>query len=356
MIYDERADGVSRADTAMHGDDLAEGQPAGSAGASLGRVGTCGLAERPSERSARVAAALGTFAGIRVSYEPQNELVAALDEARMTAIEVRTQRVETGRRLPMPVMQTVAEMGVGKTWAAERLEQRLRPADPDDRRRPVVIATLDNTGNPASVPAAILIALGKSAPSHVKPDAMWRRAKAALVQHGVELVVFDEMNRAARRPTMGPVIAGELMDLLVEGEVAVAFLGTPETQQIFKRAPALKDRLKSPVVMRALDWEANGDKAVFINFLGKMDNALAKASLTDRASGLDDEATAQLLWRVCRGRLRPLCLLLEEAVGIVHREARDLVLDHQALADAVESHSIPNEVIDHNPFLGETGA
>lgn len=125
--------------------------------------------ERPSERSARVADSFGKFSGIRVSYGPQNELIAALDETRMTALKIREQRQLTRRALPMPVMRTIAEMGVGKTWAAEKLEELHRDADPAHWRKPVLIAPLDTSGSQASVPSAILVALGVRAPEHGKP-------------------------------------------------------------------------------------------------------------------------------------------------------------------------------------------
>lgn len=310
--------------------------------------------ERPSERSARVAETFGDFAAIRVSHAPQNELVAAMDEARLAALAIRARRLATGRPLPMPVIRTIAEMGVGKTWAAERLRELVNPTDPDDRRRPVLICTVDTSGAPASIPSSILTALGRRSPDHGKPAVLWRRALIALAEHEVEIVIFDEVNRAARRPTMSPIIAGDLMDFIASGPVAVAFLGTSEADRLFDRAPALKDRLKSPVVMKALDWEAASERTAFISFLDAMDDAIIGHGLMDVRAGLAEEATAKLLWEVCRGRLRPLCMLLEETVAAIHRSRGKRHIDHRALADGVEAISIPNDVIAYNPFLGET--
>lgn len=175
----------------------------------------------------------------------------------------------------------------------------------------------------------------------------------------MEIVIFDEINRAARRPSIGPIIGGDLMQFLVDGDVAVAFLGTADADKLFSRAPALRDRLKSPVVMKALDWEVQAEdgtypeRELFLEFLDNMDRAMAQCGLIERLAGLATDATGKLLWEVCRGRLRPLCLLLEEAVGIVHRAGGELIIDHGVLAEAVENHSIPNEVITYNPFTGE---
>ena len=313
----------------------------------------------PAARSARVADAAADFATIRVSYGPQNLLVGSLDEARLTAVGIRERRIATGKRIPMPVMRTIAELGVGKTWAAEKLVERCAPTDPDDTRRPVLLIELNTSGKQISLPRGILKELGKRG-WNIGTDAelLWVRAIDAMREFGVEIVVFDEINRAARRPSIGPVIGGDIMDLLVVGDVAVAFLGTKEANTVFNRCPPLKDRMKAPVVMKPLDWLVDEDRETFIDFLDKMDAALREKGLTDVPSGLADEAIAKPLWDVCRGRLRPLCLLLEEAVTAIHRDggAGTKVISADVLAQAVEDHSIPAEIVDYNPFTEEKPA
>ena len=326
--------------------------------------------EAPSVRAARAGRATAIFSSIRVAHGPQNALIGAFDGLRMQALEIRELRSATGRRIPMPVIRTIAKLGVGKTIGAEALEAMHRPTDPEDTRRPVLIATLDTTGMQISIPQAILFALGKRNWNHAtKPSIAWERAFKALREHDVQLVIFDEMNRASRRPSLGEVIGGDLMDMLLIGEAAVAFLGTEDANKVFNRVPALKDRLKSPVVMKALDWYERDEKSAFINFLTNMDEAMLAHGIVTRKAGLadyvanskkkagepgdGDKDTAKLLWEVCRGRLRPLCLLLEEAVRLIHYDNERLVITHEVLGQAVENHSIENEVISYNPFKGE---
>lgn len=305
-----------------------------------------------SARSARVADAAGRFATIRVSYGPQNLLVASLDELRMTALSIRENRVSTGRRIPMPAMRTIAELGVGKTWAAEKLVGRCAVTDADDKRRPVLLVELDTSGKQVSLPRGVLRTLSKRGWNIGNdPEVLWTRAIDAMKEFGVEIVIFDEINRAARRPSIGPVIGGDIMDLLVNGDVAVAFLGTEEADKVFDRCPPLKDRMKASAIMKALDWLLD-EKETFITFLSRMDAALAANRLTDGISGIDDERIAKPLWDVSRGRLRPLCLLLEEAVTAIHREGGDgpRILTPDILAQAVEDLSLPAGVVDYNPF------
>jgi Bacterial TniB protein len=326
--------------------------------------------EAPSIRGARAARAIAIFKSIRVSYGPQNALVGGFDLARMQALEIRKRRSVTGQVIPMPVLRTIAELGVGKTIGAQVLEAMHRPADPEDTRRPVLIATLDTTGLQISIPQAILFALGKKNWNYAsKPSVAWDRAYRALREHDVQLVIFDEMNRASRRPSMGEVIGGDLMDMLSIGAAAVAFLGTSDANKVFNRVPALKDRMESPVVMKALDWHERDERAAFIDFLREMDEAMLAHGIVTSKAGLADHViadrkkaekadghekdTANLLWEVCRGRLRPLCLLLEEAVRLIHYDNERLVITHEILAQAVENHSIENEVISYNPFRGE---
>jgi len=321
----------------------------------------------PSARASRVARAAGAFAAIDVDYGPGDELIAALDETRLTALEIRETRVAGGKPLlPMPVIRTLADLGTGKTTAAAKFCRSVMPTDPGDFRRPAIIATLNTSGDQVSVPGAILEALGKPLSPHVRPVDAWRKAHAALLDYEVEIVIFDETNNAARRPSIGGVIGGDLMQMLVIGQVGVAFLGTEDTEALFARAKALDDRMKSPVVMKALDWDAfenvgQGDseqkiypeREIFVEFLAAFDDALAERGLIAAKAGLADDHTAKPLWEVCRGRLRPLWLLLEEAVTSLHRAGGDLVLNHQVLAQAVESHSIPKKIVGYNPFTEE---
>lgn len=348
--------------------------------------------EAPSFANARAAAATAKFIAIRIEHDPQEALISGLDGLRLQAVALRAERAATGEELPMPVACTIAELGVGKTIGAQRLERMHRPTDPDDIRRPVIIATLDTTGQPVSVPQSILIALKKKNPTHAsKPSTAWERAHKALREHDVELVIFDETNRAARRPTMGGVIGGDLMDMVNVGEAAVAFLGTTEAKKVFNRVPALKDRMKSPVVMKPLEWYDDEERSIFVEFLENMDQAMLDRGLVTELAGLGDyvgktldqaypfgerqggdlsghssgdhgdasvdtKDTSKLLWEVCRGRLRPLCLLLEEAVRLIHFDNDGLVVTHDVLAQAVENHSRENEIISYNPFLGENPA
>lgn len=314
--------------------------------------------ERPSERSARVGDVAGEFASIRVSYPPQNQLVAALDEARHTAVAIRERRAATGQRIPMNVMRTIAQIGVGKTWGAEKLRDLCNPTDPDDDSRPVLLVTLDTSGAQVSLPRGILKELGKRGWNHGNDAALlWTRAIAAMREHGVELLIVDEINRVARRPTIGPVIGGDIMDLLVNGDVGVAFMGTEEALKVFNRCQPLKDRMKAPVVMKALDWLIPEERRTFEDFLAKIDMAIVDRGLATAPAGLAEEAIAKPLWQVCRGRLRPLCLLLEEAVTAMHRQCGGpAVLTVEILAQAIEDHSIPNEVVGYNPFTEEMPA
>ena len=168
---------------------------------------------------------------------------------------------------------------------------------------------------------------------------------------GIELRVHPALVPAER---LLANVEGAMNAVLVKGDAAVAFLGTEEANKVFDRCPALKDRLKSPVVMKALDWLVDDEKATFIDFLEKMDAELKEHGLTRAPSGLGAEAMAKPLWDVCRGRLRPLCLLLEEAVTALHRANDGTVcLTPEILAQAVEDHSIPNGVVNYNPFTEE---
>lgn len=314
--------------------------------------------EDPSIAADRASDATTLFSTIRVEYGPQNALVAGLDTVRMKAVKLRAARAAKRLPLPMPVVATIAELGVGKTIGAETLQAMRNPKDPSDKRRPVLLATIDGSGLQISVPQAILQALEKPNWSHAtKPAKAWERAFKALRDHEVEIVVFDEINRAARRPTMAGAIGTDIMDMLTTADVAVAFLGTKEADTMFNRVPALKDRLKAPVVMKALDWcdeSKGGEREVFLEFLDAIDDEMKSLDLISMRAEFSDPTTADMLWQVCRGRLRPLCELLEEAVYLIHLANDGLIITNEILAQACENHSIENGHITYNPFNGES--
>ncbi|MGZ8284050.1 MAG: TniB family NTP-binding protein [Allosphingosinicella sp.] len=301
-----------------------------------------GRGERPSERSQRVAKARAAFETIELPYPRQDELVAALDELRLTGIEMKGQS-QSGVRL-------IAQTGSGKTRGAQRFQryvEGLGNHNPGDR--PVVIATVDGSGTTRSVPTSILKALEEPRPTVGTEPILWMRATDALSQANTQLLVIDEFNRAARRPTMSAAITTSLRDLMDAGVVPIAFLATEEARDIFARSPDLSGRLDAPVTMEPLDWLIEEDRDLFTAFLQGLDEGMVERQILELPSDLADPDLAPTLCEAANGNIRQICRIVRTAmVAVVRRQG--LAITRADLETAVDEWSIPNHHLDYNPF------
>lgn len=304
-----------------------------------------GRGERPSERSQRVARARAAFDAIELPHPRQDELVAALDELRLTGLETKGE--------PQGGVRLIAATGSGKTRGAKRFQryvEGLGNQNPGDRR--VVIATVDGSGTTRSVPSSILKALEEPRPTVGTEPTLWERAIDALGHANTELLIIDEFNRAARRPTMSAAIATSLRDLMDAGIVPIAFLATEEAKDIFSRHEDLSGRLDAPVTMEPLDWLIEEDRDTFIAFLSGLDEGMVERQILRLPSGLAEPDLARTLCEAANGNLRQICRIVRTAmIAVVRRQ--DPAIARADLETAVDEWSIPNHHLDRNPFRGE---
>ena len=158
---------------------------------------------------------------------------------------------------------------------------------------------------------------------------------------------LDEFHRAGRRPTISPVIAGKILDIVDDGDCACAFLGKTSAEQVFASCPDLKNRLDAPVHMPRLRWV--NDSAEFMAFADAFDQALVDADITDIKSGFGDEDTAKLLLEASNGLIGQFSRIIETAVIAITRDGQQAIT-RQDLSDAVDDWAIANGRIGHNPF------
>lgn len=285
--------------------------------------------------------------GVMVPYAPQEELRDACDEALYAAEALRE------ANLPQPMVQLLADSFSGKTagikaYVAEVFARGEHP----EGTTPVAYAKIDTDGTVGSLAADILRALGERRPTALSPDKRWERARQAIRDHGVRLFIFDECQRAGRRPTISPVIGGKILDVMdgdgtVGGDCACVFLGKTSASNFFDACPDLKNRQDTPVLMPRLRWST--DKDDFMKFAAAFDQALVDGGVTKVKSGLGEEETAQLLLEASNGLIGQFSRIIETAVIMITRDGSDAIT-RRDLRDAVQDWSIGNERISYNPF------
>ncbi|NVD45103.1 TniB family NTP-binding protein [Qipengyuania atrilutea] len=298
----------------------------------------------PSERALLVGKAQAKFSAIRVDFPPQTSAMAILDELRIAAL-YRSPGAACGAAM------IVAPHGAGKSEAVKGLDRILR-GNAAEGQIPLLHVEIDTAGTTDSVPTSILQALGAPRPEAGSEKTRWPRALAEIERMGVELIVFDEFDRAARRPTMSAPIANIIRQKIMDAGVApVAFVGSERANNVLAQVPQLRERITDSVDLSPMRWTFKGDQELFLAFVKDLDQAMVETGLVDCEAGLCEESIAYPLWQASDGSLRRICNIVQHAMSTALREDRSFV-SRQDLMEAVDGYAISNGFGSHNPFHG----
>lgn len=296
----------------------------------------------PSERALLVGTAQAKFDAIRVDFPPQTSAMAILDEVRIAALHRPPGAICGGAMI-------VAPHGAGKSEAVKGLS-RVLERNADEGQTMLLHVEIDTAGTTDSVPTSILQALGAARPEAGSERARWPRAIAEIARKGVQLIVFDEFDLAARRPTMSGPIANIIRQKIMDAGLApVAFVGSEKANSVLAQVPQLRERLDDSVDLSPMRWTSNGDQELFLSFAGDLDRAMVDAEIVDCEAGLRGEEIAYPLWRASEGSLRRICKIVRHAMSTALREDRRFIA-HQDLMNAVDGYAIANGFGTHNPF------
>jgi hypothetical protein len=279
--------------------------------------------------------------GIRSAYAPQTDMDDTFDEMRVAAPLLRM------ANLPQPGVRILAPSFSGKSVGALDYVKRVK-SELGMSSSSAVYVKLDSEGSVGSLATDILRSIGEARPESLTPDKRWARARRSIKERRVDLLILDEFQRAGRRLTIHPVIAGKIFDIMDEGDCAVAFVGKLAAKKIFKATEDLGNRLDTPVSIGRLRWTSHA--AEFMEFAGDFDQALVDCGATGGLANLGDRATAQLLLEAANGLIGQFSRIIETAVINITRAGRTLIT-RQDLVDAVDDWCIGNERIGYNPFV-----
>jgi hypothetical protein len=288
----------------------------------------------------RVGEAVGLFQSIRLPHPGQEEIDDAFDELRSAA--------QAAPGEPMGGVQVIAPIGAGKTQGAWMHARRVNErADPDTI--PVLVVTLNTAGTTKSVPISILEALGEPRAEKGDETTLWKRVRRALAKKRVELLVLDEMDRAARRPTIRHHIANALRDLADDAVVPLAFLCTEKSAELFRNASDLSERLYAPVLLERLDWLVEEDRKLIVQLAEGFDREVVIRGILPQTSGLGEPYVAEKLAIASNGILRQFKFIILTALASVVRRG-DERIESDDLRIAVEEYSIAKGFLRDNPF------
>lgn len=299
-------------------------------------------AERLSTRSARVAEGLALFETIYIPFPRQKELIADLEELRLLGLARAPGQPTRSLRVLQP-------SGAGKSTSAKQHKAHVE-AQPGRvaGTRPVLHVTLSTTGTPRSLSASILDELGDSYSSVGTEELLLKRVRKAFEKEGVELLIIDELNHCAQK-VLGRDVSNTLKNMLTQGWVPIAFMGTSDARQLFTANRELKNRSFAQTSLAPLTWDHDEDQELWCGFLAAMDQQLVAHGLMRCSSDLTDERVAEGLCTAANGLIGELHNILLEALRMVLRRDRERI-EVTDLARAIDQWSLADGYIDHNPL------
>jgi len=303
---------------------------------------TPGPMDSGNEVAKEVAKVRVVVRSIIVPYEPQAETRAALTELLYTAA------ASIGS--PQPGVVLLSESYAGKSTGLKQFAIKVNGSGEwPSNEMPVVVATLDPEGTPASVATDILRGLNEPRPDRGSTEGRWERVRSKLATRRVKVLALDEFQRAGRRTSVSGVIAGKIQDIMDQGLCSCAFFGKTSAREIFKNCPDLVNRLDVPVQMPPLKWLRTEDAKLFTDFVEDFDQALQTAGVTTARSGFKEGDLPQLLLEASNGLIGIFCRIVETAVMAARRDGRT-VIDRADLSQAVVDWGIGNGRVTRNPF------
>jgi hypothetical protein len=298
--------------------------------------------ESPRALMQRVGRFKGLYDAIRLDFPPITDAVGQIDCIRIAALE-RAPGAPCGGGF------LVAPTGTGKTETLKMVEGILN-AGAEAGRRPALRVNFSPSGTTDSLPQSILAAIGARRPDAGSEKTQWQRAVEEMRRAKVEILLLDEFNRAARRPTMTAAIAISIQEWIMDpGVCPVVICGSERASTVLKAAPAVHERLEDQIDLEPLDWLRSADKTLMRDFLGDLDAAIVELGLLPALSGLDEGDLPKLLCTASAGKLRAIVKTVRVSLGLALMR-RSPAMTRIDIAEGVDRYCLRQRLVGKNPF------
>jgi thymidine kinase len=300
------------------------------------------LPDRSETAIQRVADAMARYDAIVIS-------TARHEAIRAHYLEVLTRgRKNRGRR--QLGGRTLGPSGSGKTTAAiafaEWYESLGRHAAGE---RPVLIVPLDRASTSKRLFSSILRVLGDGFYDRGTEETLQKRAYEALRRFRVRLVVIDEVQHLRFRSTERNDTTDTLKRILDDGVAPVMFAGTDDAAEFLNSNKQLANRLLPPCDLPPLRRSDPQDRAIFKDYVAKLDAALVETELTGTSSGLTDKRVLSCLFEVSGGVLGRVSNLVRAALARALARSADRVQVCD-LSHATVSWAVAQDLVEYDPF------
>lgn len=293
------------------------------------------------------------FETITIQHPRMTAIFSQFDDLRFKSRSVRTMsEVDRGRITSLSGMTMIAGTGSGKTKIINTYTERVASEVCSQDTRPVVVVNLSPGTTKKGFYADVLQEFGDPNFARGTEQQLKQRTKHYLDRCGVELLIIDEVHHLVSSETnkikwdIAEIFKGILNDksccVVVSGIETARFLADGGSQ--FAR------RCIPPVNLGPLRLNIQAERELFLGFLGRLDERMAKDKITSGENGFLRGSMPAALHEVSNGVIGITMHLIYQALqccferGGTHIEIRDL-------AEATDKWAIPAGFAPRNPFI-----
>ena len=301
------------------------------------------IAELQADASAKIA-------GIRLNHPRQQR-------ASLEILRTRTQGLRrTKRDDPTSGLVMIAGTGATKSQTAKLAMANFQKSpDYDPTKKQIVHVSLGTVGSSKSALTSCLEAISDEYPRSIpNADEAAKKLQIAIEEHGIELIIWDEVNHVAEK-SFGKDVADTFKNILTRGWVPLVFMGTEDGNKLFERNRELRRRCTFSDALTAFDPAIDEDFELWASFVAGMDHEIERLGITREIADLGESEVAYALCKASRGLIGELVAILQDTVGFTIERGgnritvRDL---HRAVASRCMRPGFEKnpDQLTHNPF------
>ena len=169
------------------------------------------------------------------------------------------------------------------------------------------------------------------------------------VRLGVELLVVDEVQRLDKQSDDAQDVTEELQTLCDRGIVPLLLIGNEKSAPFLQRNRELAVRLCTPLELKPLDMDDDGQARLFIEFCDEFDRQLVSTGCMPRLSALASPTIVDGLYAASSGHVGRVARILKEALSHAAARGAPFIEEHD-LSCAIRDYAIGLGWIDRDPF------
>ncbi len=295
---------------------------------------------------------LDRFNGLLVRYPRMNEVFKRFDFLRMKARSVRdltaSDKLNVTSLFALPL---IAPSGSGKSRIINAYMQKVMNEQHPAGVTPVLVVELSAKLSVKNFYSDVLKAFGDPNFERGTQQHLQARTQSFIRKCGVELLIIDEVHHLISSETnkVSWDVAELFKGILNNKDCCLVLSGIGKASVLFSNNDQLARRCISPAPLDPLDIQNAAEWEMFMGFIGRLDQMMAKQKVTDGPNGLLEGDVPACLYEISGGIIGHVHQLLYHALICCFVRGGS-ILDRQELAKATATWALPNNISKTNPF------